>query len=99
MAIDKALEDTRKTRNDPVPLHLRNAVTGLMRNMDYGKGYKYSHGYEGHFSPMQNLPDSLKGRRYYKPGDQGYEQQVADRLRKWWGARSPEPEDAKDSPA
>jgi len=85
MAIDKALEDTRKTRNEPVPLHLRNAVTGLMREMDYGKGYKYSHDYEDHFSPMQNLPDSLKGRRYYIPGDQGYEQQVADRLRKWWG--------------
>ena len=85
MAIDKALEDTRRTRNEPVPLHLRNAVTGLMRDMDYGKGYKYSHDYEDHFAPMENLPDSLKGRRYYTPGDQGYEQQVADRLRKWWG--------------
>jgi putative ATPase len=95
IAIDKALEDTRKTRNEPVPLHLRNAVTGLMRDMDYGKGYKYSHDYEGHFSPMQNLPDSLKGRRYYTPGDQGYEQQVADRLRKWWGTSKEEPAEGK----
>ena len=84
-AIDAALEDVKKTRNDPVPLHLRNAVTGLMRESGYGKGYKYSHDYEGHFSPMQNLPDSLKGRKYYKPSDQGHEKQVADRLRRWWG--------------
>ena len=99
MAIDKALEDTRRTRNDPVPLHLRNAVTGLMRDMDYGKGYKYSHDYEDHFAPMQNLPPSLKGRRYYIPGDQGYEQQVADRLRKWWGTPKGEPgEDSGDEP-
>ena len=96
MAIDKALEDTRRTRNDPVPLHLRNAVTGLMRDMDYGKGYKYSHDYEGHFTPMQNLPDSLKGRRYYTPTDQGYEQQVADRLRKWWGSPKEEPGEDPD---
>ena len=85
MAIDAALEDVKKTRNDPVPLHLRNAVTGLMRESGYGKGYRYSHDYEGHFSPMQNLPDSLKGRKYYKPSDQGHEKQVADRLRRWWG--------------
>ena len=85
VAIDQALEDVRKTRNEPVPLHLRNPVTGLMREQGYGSGYKYSHDYEGHFSPMENLPPSLRGRRYYRPGDQGYEQQVAARLRGWWG--------------
>ena len=85
LAIDKALEDVRKTRNDPVPLHLRNPVTGLTRRMGYGRGYKYAHDYEGHFAPMQNLPDSLKGRRYYEPGDQGYETEVAERLKRWWG--------------
>ena len=84
-AIDAALEDVRRTKNEPVPLHLRNPVTGLMKDMGYGSGYKYSHDYEGAFSPMRNLPESLKGRRYYSPGDQGYEQEVADRLRKWWG--------------
>ena len=84
-AINAALEDVRKTPNEPVPLHLRNAVTGLMREMGYGKEYKYSHDHEGHFAPMQNLPESLKHRRYYIPSDQGYEQEIADRLREWWG--------------
>ena len=84
-AIDAALADVQKTRNDPVPMHLRNAVTGLMRGMGYGEGYKYSHDYDDHFAPMQNLPDALKGRRYYTPSDQGYEPEVAERLRRWWG--------------
>ncbi len=85
MALNRALEDVQKTRNDPVPIHLRNAVTGLMKDMGYGKGYKYAHDHEGHFVKMQNLPDSLKDRRYYSPSDQGYEQQVAERLQQWWG--------------
>jgi putative ATPase len=85
MALNRAMADVQETRNDPVPLHLRNAVTGLMKDMDYGKGYKYSHDYEGHFAAMQNLPDRLKGKRYYTPSDQGYEQEVAERLRVWWG--------------
>ena len=84
-AINQAIEDARNTRNDPVPLHLRNPVTGLMRGKGYGKDYKYSHDYEDHFAPMQNLPDRLKGRRYYEPGDQGFEREVAERLRRWWG--------------
>ena len=91
-AISKALDDVQKTRNDPVPLHLRNPVTGLMRDMGYGKGYRYAHEHEGHFAPMQNLPESLKGRRYYEPSDQGHEEEVAERLRKWWG----EPEEQGD---
>ncbi len=86
-AIDAALSDVQKTRNDPVPMHLRNAVTGLMRGMGYGEGYRYSHDYDDHFAPMQNLPEALKGRRYYTPSDQGYEPEVAARLRKWWGER------------
>ena len=89
-AIGDALEDVRKSRNEPVPLHLRNAVTGLMREMDYGKGYKYSHDYGGAFAPMENLPPSLRGRRYYRPGDQGYEPEAAERLRQWWGERGEE---------
>ena len=89
-ALNKASEDVQKTRNDPVPMHLRNAVTGLMREEGYGKGYKYSHDYEGSFAPMENLPEGLKGRRYYQPGDQGYEEQVAERLRRWWGREKKE---------
>ncbi len=90
MAIEGALSDVQKTRNDPVPLHLRNPVTGLMKAQGYGKGYKYAHDYEGHFAPMQNLPERLKGRRYYVPSDQGYEPQIAQRLRRWWGEEKSE---------
>ena len=89
-AINKAMEDVRSTRNDPVPLHLRNAVTGLMQEQGYGEGYKYAHDYEGHFAPTENLPERLKGRRYYEPTDQGYEREVSDRLRRWWGTRAEE---------
>ncbi|MDA0770575.1 MAG: AAA family ATPase [SAR202 cluster bacterium Casp-Chloro-G4] len=85
MALNKAMEDVQQTRNDPVPMHLRNAPTGLMKDMGYGDGYKYSHDYEDNFAPMQNLPESIKGRRYYNPGDQGYEPEVAERLKRWWG--------------
>jgi len=70
--------------NDPVPLHLRNAVTSLMKDTGYGKGYKYAHDYPEHFVQQQGLPDSLKGKRFYTPGDQGYEREVAARLQGWW---------------
>ncbi len=88
VAIDKALSDVRRARNEPVPLHLRNAVTDLMSDFRYGEGYKYVHDYEGHFTPTENLPPNLKGRRYYSPSDQGFERQVAERMRRWWGERS-----------
>ena len=84
-AIDAALDDVKKTRNEPVPLHLRNAVTGLMRGMGYGGGYQYAHDHDEHFAPMRNMPESLKGRRYYTPSDQGHEKEAAARLRRWWG--------------
>ncbi|MCL0028910.1 replication-associated recombination protein A [Dehalococcoidia bacterium] len=84
-AITSALKDARNTHNDPVPLHLRNAVTGLMREMGYGKNYKYPHDFEGHFTPTSNLPDNLKGRKYYQPSNQGQEAKVAQRLKEWWG--------------
>jgi len=68
-----ALRDVEATRNDPVPLHLRNAVTGLMRQMGYGRGYKYAHDYAGHVVEQQHLPDKLAGRTYYQPTQQGWE--------------------------
>ena len=88
MALNRAMQDVETSRNDPVPLHLRNAVTGLMRGLRYGEGYKYAHDYEGSFTPTENLPESVRGHRYYRPGDQGYEIEVRERLRKWWGSRS-----------
>ena len=85
MALEKALDDVRRMPNDPVPLHLRNAVTGLMRQMGYGKDYRYSHDYEGNFVDQDFLPTTLKNRRYYHPGQEGAEKQIADRLEGWWG--------------
>jgi len=84
-AYSKVQEDIQDGRNEPVPLHLRNPVTGLMRQMGYGKGYKYAHDYPGHFVKQQNLPPSLQGKHYYIPGDQGYEKEIADRLKRLWG--------------
>jgi len=82
-AYSEVQTEIKEGSNDPVPLHLRNAVTPLMRQVGYGKGYKYAHDYEGHFVEQQNLPDSLQGRKFYQPGDQGYEKQVATRLNTW----------------
>jgi len=76
----EALEDVAKTEADPVPLHLRNAVTGLMKNMGYGAGYKYAHNFEEKVTDMPCLPDNLAGRTYYKPTDQGFEARLRQRL-------------------
>ena len=83
-ALGRATEEVRTGRQYPVPLHLRNAVTGLMREQGYGKGYRYAHDYPGHFAGQQNLPDALKGRRFYEPGDQGYEAGIKARVEAWW---------------
>ena len=87
MAINEAMRDAERNMNEPVPLHLRNAVTDLMRDQDYGKGYKYAHDYDDAFTPTQNLPDNLRGKRYYKPSEHGYEAEVAERMNHWWGER------------
>jgi putative ATPase len=84
-AYSRVQKDIQQGRNEPVPLHLRNPVTDLMRQMGHGQGYKYAHDYPGHFVKQQNLPTFLQGKRYYVPTEQGYEKEVADRLRKWWG--------------
>ena len=85
MGLERAFDDVRGKPHEPVPLHLRNAVTGLMRGMGYGADYKYSHNYEGHFEPQEYLPPDLSDRRYYEPSDQGSEAAIAERLRRWWG--------------
>jgi len=74
-------------KNEPVPLHLRNPVTKLMRAENYGKGYKYAHDFPGHFVRQQNLPDALKGRQFYMPSEIGFEKQVLLRLKAWWPER------------
>jgi putative ATPase len=85
VAYGNVKRDVEQSRNEPVPLHLRNPVTGLMKKLDYGKGYKYAHNYPGHFTEQEHLPKSLKGKRYYFPGDQGYEKEIGARLKLWWG--------------
>jgi putative ATPase len=76
----EVLGDVQKTEADPVPLHLRNAVTGLMKNVGYGEGYKYAHDFQEKVTDMTCLPDNLSGRTYYKPTDQGFEQRIRTRL-------------------
>jgi putative ATPase len=73
-------EDVEATRAEPVPLHLRNAPTKLMREMEYGKGYKYAHDEEGKVSAMECLPENLRDRRYYQPTNEGREKLLAQRM-------------------
>lgn len=80
MAYMSAAEDARKTLEEPVPLHIRNAPTRLMKDLGYGDGYEYSHDYQYHMTDMQCLPDALKDKVYYVPSDQGSEPRVEKRL-------------------
>jgi putative ATPase len=73
-------QEIEHTRQEPVPLHLRNAPTRLMKELDYGKGYQYAHDEEGRVADMDCLPDSLKGRSYYQPTKEGREKLLAQRM-------------------
>jgi putative ATPase len=73
-------QEIEQTRQEPVPLHLRNAPTKLMKELDYGKGYRYAHNEEGKVADMDCLPESLKGRRYYYPTQEGREKLLAQRM-------------------
>jgi putative ATPase len=79
-AYGEVVEDVQKTEADPVPLHLRNAATGLMKNIGYGKGYKYAHDFEDKLTDMSCLPDNLSSRVYYQPTDQGFEARLRARM-------------------
>src|SRR5690348_10113946 len=79
-AYGEVIEDVHKSEADPVPLHLRNAVTGLMKNGGYGQGYKYAHNFDEKVTAMTCLPENLAGRTWYKPTDQGFEQRLRARL-------------------
>jgi putative ATPase len=85
-------EDLQKTIAEPVPLHLRNAPTGLMSHLGYGKGYQYAHDAEEKVTDMACLPESLAGRRYYKPTDQGFEARLRQRLQEIRRIQKKEPE-------
>jgi putative ATPase len=79
-AYGEVLDDVHKTEADPVPLHLRNAVTGLMKNIGYAQGYKYAHNFDDKVTDMTCLPDNLSSRTYYKPTDQGFEARLRTRM-------------------
>jgi putative ATPase len=79
-AYGAAQEDVIATRNDPVPIHLRNAPTALMKDIGYGKGYKYAHDFDEGIIGQQNLPENLAGRRYYEPTNRGLEIEIGKRL-------------------
>ncbi len=79
-AFQAAQKDVRELENLPVPLHLRNPVTSLMKDLGYGRDYKYPHDYPDHFVEEDYLPQNLKGRIYYHPTDQGFEREIQKRL-------------------
>ncbi len=83
-ALLAAKEDIKNDPDLPVPLHLRNAVTGLMKAENYGKGYKYAHDHPGGVADQNHLPEELKDRVYYKPSDRGVEKTIGERLKVWW---------------
>jgi putative ATPase len=84
LAIDSALHDVRTNPDEPVPLHLRNAPTGLMKDLNYGSAYKYSHDFDGHFVQQDYLPNGLRSKIYYRPTDNGREETIRQRLNSWW---------------
>jgi putative ATPase len=84
MAIDDALDLVRKTGDLPVPLNIRNAPTKLMKDLGYGKDYKYAHSYEGNFTPEEFLPEEIRGKKIYHPGDNARERDISTMLKKWW---------------
>lgn len=87
MAINDALDLVQKTGNLPVPLHLRNAPTSLMKELDYGKEYKYSHDYENNFAAQEYLPKEIINRSVWVPQNNPSEAKLADHLRKLWKTR------------
>jgi putative ATPase len=84
-----ALAAAREHPAEPVPLHIRNAPTKLMKEIGYGQGYRYDHGEGGHAAGQEYLPDALRGARWFEPGNSGYEKTIAERLA-WWRQRKSE---------
>ncbi len=86
-AYGEAREVVAATGSLPVPLHIRNAPTALMKQLGYGRGYRYDHDFKDAHAPQDYLPERLKGRVFYHPTERGYEKTVAGRLKRWRGLR------------
>lgn len=95
-AMLKALEEVKDKGPLPVPLHLRNAPTPLMKGLGYGSGYQYPHDYEGAVTDQPHLPNELQGHRYYFPSDRGHEKTIKERMEKRWNVRKKNRQEAKD---
>lgn len=87
LSIDAALDFVNKTGNLPVPLHLRNAPTKLMKELNYGKDYKYAHNFENNFVNQDYLPDEAKNQKFWEPQNNSQENKIIDHLRKLWKDR------------
>jgi putative ATPase len=87
----------RKTGSLPVPLHIRNAPTRLMKDLGYGKDYKYAHNYQNAFVAQDYLPEELKGRSFYAPTGRGHEKEIKQRLDKWKNLRNRPKQDSKEN--
>jgi putative ATPase len=85
-AVKRAVKDNP---SEPVPLHIRNAPTGLMKDLGYGRDYKYAHDYEDAFVDQDYLPERLKGRKFYTPSNMGFEKKIAERMA-WWEKKKKE---------
>jgi putative ATPase len=81
-AIDEAMATVRQTGNLPVPLYLRNAPTKLMKELNYGKDYKYAHDYPNHYVNQQYLPPEIEGEHFYELSDMGYEKKLKEHMKK-----------------
>jgi putative ATPase len=86
-AIGAAIAIVKETGDLPVPLHLRNAPTKLMKNIGYGKDYKYAHSFEGNFIDQDFLPEAIRGTKIYDPGNNSREAETKEKLKKLWGER------------
>ena len=83
-AIDKALAHVKQSGNLPVPLHLRNAPSKLMKDLNYGQNYKYAHDFDGNFVIQEFLPNKIKGEIFYQPQNNPAENKILQRLRNLW---------------
>jgi putative ATPase len=86
--LGRVKEDIRRTGSLPVPLHIRNAPTKLMKDLGYGRGYKYAHDFPEAHVPQEYLPEKLKGRDYYSPANRGYEKIIKNRMKEWYSIRN-----------
>lgn len=96
-AFNKVQQAVRQNPSEPVPLHIRNAPTNLMKDLDYGKDYKYAHDYDDAYVYQEYLPESLRGKTFYTPSNMGYEKKIAERMA-WWEQKKKEAKNGRSNP-